>query len=75
MVLNLCNEVTTALVGRQLSIVCLTIAYLYWGSYADQEKNHLPADMENKFPLYSQDTHNTGYSSLTFKLRCLRLDG
>lgn len=77
-VLNLRNEVTSAWigepVGRQLSIVCLTIAYTDWGSYADQDKNRLLADTENKFPLYSQDTYNTRYRSLTFKLRCLRLD-
>lgn len=36
-VLNLCSQVSAAcigeLVGRLLSIVCLTIAYIYWGSY------------------------------------------
>lgn len=77
MVLNLCNEVTTTWigepVGRQLSIVCLTIAYTDWGSYADREKNLHLTDMEKNFPHCLQDIYNTEYRSLTFKLRCLHL--
>lgn len=77
-VLNLCDEVTTAwigeLVGRQLSVVCLTIAYTYWGSYAEQKKNHLLANMENEFPPYA--TRHIRYRvqvSLRFKLWYLHL--